>query len=70
MIHSSKIIGICLGFQLLFTKSYEFEITKGLGILNGDFISFNKKISDYFNVENPFSTSEAYSIKKIIEDSL
>lgn len=29
---------------------------------------FNKKISDYFNVENPFSTSEAYSIKKIIED--
>lgn len=29
---------------------------------------FNKKISDYFKVENPFSTSEAYLLKKIIED--
>ena len=28
---------------------------------------FNKKISDYFNVENPFSTSEAYSIKKLLK---
>lgn len=42
---NKKIVAICLGFQLLFKKSYEFEITKGLGILNGDFVSFNKNIS-------------------------
>ena len=40
-----KIIGICLGFQLLFNNSYEFEKTKGLGLLDGDFVCFNKNIS-------------------------
>ena len=65
---NKKIVGICLGFQLLFTKSYEFEKTKGLGIIEGDFISFNKenfpinigwrklvsynKKKDYFNLLN------------------
>jgi glutamine amidotransferase len=29
-------IGICLGFQLLFTKSNEFVETKGLGIIDGE----------------------------------
>ena len=29
-------LGICLGFQLLFQKSYEFGISKGLGVLEGD----------------------------------
>jgi glutamine amidotransferase len=29
-------IGICLGFQLLFTKSYEFIETQGLGIIEGE----------------------------------
>lgn len=29
-------IGICLGFQLLFSKSYEFIETQGLGIIEGE----------------------------------
>jgi imidazole glycerol-phosphate synthase subunit HisH len=29
-------IGICLGFQLLFTRSFEFEETKGLDIIDGE----------------------------------
>jgi glutamine amidotransferase len=29
-------IGICLGFQLLFSRSFEFLETKGLGIIDGD----------------------------------
>ena len=36
-------IGICLGFQLLFSKSYEFKITKGLNIFNGEVKKFDEK---------------------------
>jgi len=34
-------LGICLGFQLLFNKSDEFEDTFGLGILSGEVKSFS-----------------------------
>lgn len=36
-------LGICLGFQLLFQKSYEFGNSKGLGILKGEVKIFSKK---------------------------
>ena len=42
----SKIIGICLGYQMLFTESEEFVVSKGLGIIKGKVKSlntFNKK---------------------------
>lgn len=29
------LLGICLGMQILFEKGYEFEETKGLGLING-----------------------------------
>jgi glutamine amidotransferase len=35
-------LGICLGFQLLFENSYEFKKTKGLGILKGNVLEFDK----------------------------
>ena len=47
------IVGICLGMQLLFSKSYENVTTKGLGILEGDVHKFkisNKKQQHNFNV--------------------
>lgn len=46
------IIGICLGMQLLFEKSYENSLTTGLGILKGKVIYFkkNNKIKNKFNV--------------------
>ena len=46
------IIGICLGMQLLFEKSYENSLTEGLGILKGKVIYFkkNNKIKNKFNV--------------------
>ena len=33
--HYKPFLGICLGMQLLFQKSYEFEECNGLGLING-----------------------------------
>jgi glutamine amidotransferase len=53
-LHSRKkiIFGICLGMQLLFEKSYEGKISKGLGILKGKVVKFqtNKNFKKSFNV--------------------
>ena len=37
------LLGICLGMQLLFSKSYEEELTQGLNIINGDVVSIQSK---------------------------
>jgi len=37
------LLGICLGMQILFEKSYEAEGIKGLGVLRGRVVSFNPK---------------------------
>tara|TARA_B110000971_G_C19925204_1_gene461202 strand:- start:158 stop:787 length:630 start_codon:yes stop_codon:yes gene_type:complete len=39
-------MGICLGMQMLFEKSEEFGITKGLGIIKGDVIKIPSKKKD------------------------
>ena len=38
---NKKIIGICLGMQLLFDSSNEFKVTKGLGLIQGEVLAFN-----------------------------
>ena len=43
------ILGVCVGFQVLFDKSNEFGNTKGLGILNGDIKNF-KDISNEIKI--------------------
>ena len=38
---NSLLYGICLGMQLLFEESFEFEKTKGLEFINGKVVKFN-----------------------------
>jgi glutamine amidotransferase len=36
-------LGICVGYQVIFEKSYEHKVTEGLGLLKGSFQSLNFK---------------------------
>ena len=44
------IFGICLGMQILFSKSYENGINRGLGIIKGEVKKFDKKIEIIPNI--------------------
>ena len=41
-----KILGICLGMQILFDKSYEYGEYKGLGLINGNIISMKDNLKN------------------------
>jgi glutamine amidotransferase len=69
-------IGICLGFQLLFTKSYEFIETQGLGIIDGEVLRIpesknGRKIHvpnvgwlSIYNNKGGFTNEELYGINE------
>ena len=41
-------MGICLGMQLLYKRSFEFGECEGLGFLEGDIVPLSDKLSDEF----------------------
>ena len=49
-IKKKKILGICLGFQILFSHSYEIGFTKGLGLIDGEIVSFSSKANFIRNI--------------------
>ena len=44
------VLGICLGMQLLFEKSFEYGEHKGLGLLKGDIVPFKGAIDDSLKI--------------------
>jgi imidazole glycerol-phosphate synthase subunit HisH len=42
---NKPLLGICLGMQILFKKSYEFGLYNGLGLIDGEVIKISNKIN-------------------------
>jgi glutamine amidotransferase len=59
---NKKIVGICLGMQLLFDSSREFKITKGLGLVQGEVLAFNP-----LSVKNDYSLNVGW--KEILKEN-
>lgn len=45
-----KILGICLGMQLLFEKSYEYGCHKGLGLLKGNIVPIAGAVPQHLKI--------------------
>lgn len=56
------IMGICLGMQLLFERSYEYGVHEGLGLLRGEIVPMKERISSALKV--PHIGWNALSIKR------
>lgn len=56
------LMGICLGMQMLFEKSYEYGEHKGLGLIKGDIVSMEGRIPKELNI--PHIGWNALSFKK------
>jgi glutamine amidotransferase len=50
--NNAFILGVCLGMQLLFTDSEEFEKTEGLNLIKGNVIKLDK-FNSYLNIKLP-----------------
>ena len=48
--NGKPIMGICLGMQLLFEKSYEYGVHEGLGLLSGDIVPMKGSIPEELKI--------------------
>ena len=54
--NNSKILGICLGMQLLCKSSTEFGYTKGIGLIDTDIITWKKSKNFLFDIHIGFNS--------------
>ena len=64
---NKPILGICLGMQLLCSKSYEDKETKGLGIINGEIIALDSS-SCHIGWNNVHMVEESYLLNSKSDD--
>ncbi len=57
------LLGICLGMQLLFERSFEFGEYKGLGLINGDVVPLKDDVNDMLKIPH-IGWNELKIIKK------
>ena len=57
-----EIMGICLGMQLLFERSYEYGVHEGLGLLRGEIVPMKERIDSTLKV--PHIGWNALNIKR------
>ncbi|MCF6246329.1 MAG: imidazole glycerol phosphate synthase subunit HisH [Desulfobacula sp.] len=60
-------LGICLGMQLIGSKSYEVEETKGLGWISGESVKFNSKT---LKVPHVGWNNISYTNKNVLFDNI
>ncbi len=58
------LMGICLGMQLLFEKSYEYGETKGLGLLKGEIVPLSNTIPKELKIPHIGWNALKFSEKK------
>jgi len=66
--NKKPILGICLGMQLLFDKSYEYKLTKGLGLLKGEVVKFDNQLLVPHNGFNKLHFKEENKLYMNIDD--
>ena len=50
VLRGKKILGICLGMQMLFERSYEYGTHEGLSLLKGEIVSMEGRIPDKLKI--------------------
>lgn len=61
--NGTPIMGICLGMQLLFEKSYEYGVHEGLGLVEGDIVPFQNNIPSELKIPH-IGWNALYDLKK------